>query len=158
MDCSYIDFSVYGTCKRKFLLERLEMEKHNLLCYSLNLLMTTPKKGYDALWVSTKENIRLVEQMLNELPNEVGVSIYIETFMDFLPCNEVDAYMGRFEVISSEPQTESYYFKVPKRLYDIWGSNFKEAEERRKQDKPCFLGIKVKKGEVVEIDWIDNWT
>ncbi|MFQ6830470.1 hypothetical protein [Butyricicoccus pullicaecorum] len=159
MDCSYVDFSVYGVSKRKYLLEKLEQEKYNLLCYSLDILTTTPKKGYDALWESTKENIRLIEQMLKELPDAEGYTFFVGQFMGYQPCEDMDFVMGRFEVATTEPKSESFYFLLTRKLYDEWVKNYcTEAEERRKQDKPCLFVIKVKKGEVLEIDWVDNWT
>jgi hypothetical protein len=50
---------------RKILKERLDMESHNLMCYSKNLLMEEPKDQYVKEHAETLALIRAIEKELN---------------------------------------------------------------------------------------------
>jgi len=43
--------------------EVLDLQNHNLLCYSTNYLMDEPKKGYEAEFNKTLEKIRLLGEI-----------------------------------------------------------------------------------------------
>ena len=47
----------------------LNMANHNLMCYSTNLLMDTPKPEYADKWHEALEESKVLEEMIKELPH-----------------------------------------------------------------------------------------
>lgn len=46
--------------------EYKDMLNHNLLCYSADYLMNTPKKQYVKDWEETKEKISIIDEIIND--------------------------------------------------------------------------------------------
>lgn len=66
------------------ILEYLEVQRdvayHNLLCYSRNYGMTAPKEGYKTEWQNSKEECRIVEELIvtakgNPAPEIPGAAV-----------------------------------------------------------------------------------
>jgi hypothetical protein len=53
-------------CRERILRERLEMARHNLYCYSKNLLCTAPKEGNEEQYNDTKAEVEILEAWLKE--------------------------------------------------------------------------------------------
>ena len=47
------------------------MLNHNLLCYSSDYLMNTPKKQYVKEWEKTQEKIKLVDELIEQEEEEL---------------------------------------------------------------------------------------
>ena len=60
--------------KYSVLADALDMANHNLMCYSTNLLMDTPKPEWADQWHKEHEKVIVLEQMIKELP----YTIYME--------------------------------------------------------------------------------
>ena len=112
MSIQYLKHSTNGNCKRKIISEAIEMEEHNLSCYSANVARTKAKIGYDEEWANTKEKLSLLNQMHGELPDSEGYCAYVGTMQEFF-------YIGgygyiKFAIISSDTQKhqEIFYFKL----------------------------------------------
>ena len=160
MNSTYLEQSDYGTTRRKFLEEELKQAEYNLLCYSRNLVMTEPKVGFNYEWGDAREKVQLITQMLKELPDDYGYSIFVGRPQSWMRVN--GAYLVDFEVTSPAKSLTSsaihYVFKVSERIFFTWSDTYeKGAEVRRQEDKPTLVEIKVKKGFIYEIRWVDNW-
>ncbi len=46
--------------------ELLEMKYHNILCYSKNYLMNTPKEGKEQQWADERRAVEIVETLIAE--------------------------------------------------------------------------------------------
>lgn len=57
--------------KIDLLTEFKDMLNHNLLCYSSNYLMNTPKKQYVKEWEKTQEKIKLVDELIEQEEEEL---------------------------------------------------------------------------------------
>lgn len=57
------------------LADTLDMANHNLMCYSTNLLMDTPKPEYADQWHKEHNRVIVLEQMIKELPHTVYMPI-----------------------------------------------------------------------------------
>lgn len=51
----------------EILYHALDMANHNLMCYSKNLLMDSPKDGYEEKWAEMDQKQRVIAQWLDEL-------------------------------------------------------------------------------------------
>lgn len=157
----YLEYSYQGNTRRKFLQEQLLMQEHNLLCYSCNLLMAEPKRGYEYEWRGAKEKMQLITQMLNEMPDSHGGCIFYGRVQQWVETDK--GFFVYFEVCSPErPITHSsimQYFKIEEFTYREWFSKYKgEMEQRRKDDVPTILRAKVKKGCIYSLEWEDMWS
>ena len=47
--------------------KRLDQVNHNLMCYSANLLMNSPKEGYEEQWAITDKEQKIIAGWLDEL-------------------------------------------------------------------------------------------
>lgn len=57
--------------KMEFLKKSLDRAYHNLLCYSQNYLMNTPKEGYEKEWESQADEVKLINEMIAELETSI---------------------------------------------------------------------------------------
>ena len=156
----YLDFSTNGNTRRKYLQERVQMETHNLLCHSANLLLSEPKTGQNLSWGDAKEKVQLVNQMLLEIPDYRGGCLYFGQILDWIESNK--GCFVQFEVCSPEKSLSStsivHYFKVYDITYSLWVDKYEEEyKERKKKELPCVLRAKVKKGCIYSLDWEDEW-
>ncbi len=155
----YLDISNLGNTRRKLLMERVEMEKHNLLCYSSSILCGGPKLGYSEEWGDTREKLNLYTQMLNELPQD-GHSLLIGRIVRTFKSDEGQIVF--FEVCSPEANysDNSIYrmFYIMDGLHDgFMPTYYEEMERRKKSDKPDVVQIKVFLNSIKSIEWVDNY-
>lgn len=57
--------------------EYKDMLNHNLLCYSADYLMNTPKKQYVKEWNETKEKIDILKDLINQEEKEKNSVYYM---------------------------------------------------------------------------------
>ena len=57
--------------------EYKDMLNHNLLCYSADYLMNTPKKQYVKEWNETKEKIDILKDLINQEEQEKSSVYYM---------------------------------------------------------------------------------
>ena len=156
----YLEYSYQGNTRRKFLQEQLLMQEHNLLCYSCNLLMAEPKRGYEYEWRGAKEKMQLITQMLNEMPDSHGGCIFYGRVQQWVETDK--GYFVCFEVCSPERSVTHaaivQYFKITEDSYREWIKKYeKEMESRRTEDVPTLLKANVKKGCIYTLEWENQW-
>ena len=57
--------------------EYKDMLNHNLLCYSADYLMNTPKKQYVKEWNETKEKLDILNDLINQEEQEKSSVYYM---------------------------------------------------------------------------------
>ena len=159
MRAEYLMFSTKGNTRRKVLKEELGKQKHNLLCYSRDLLMTTAKHGMEVEWDNSREKAQLFTQLFKEQPDDNGISYYYCTIDEWIQLN--DLCFVCIKVVSAELedlQSPIMYFKIPLPLYSEWIDRYKkDIEVRKAEDVPTVLRLQIKKGTVYEIKWVEEW-
>ena len=156
----YLEYSSQGITRRKFLREQMMMQEHNLLCYSRNLLLLDPNHGYEKQWEGAREQVQLLTQMLNELPDEHGCCTFIGRIMDWVRSDT--GWFVKFEVASPEgslkPASLLCFFKITEELVQKWKHTYDEAvKERTAAELPTLVKAKVKKADIYDIEWVDQW-
>ncbi len=160
MKSVYLDISNYGNNRKKLLQEVQAQEEHNLLCYSSNLLCTSPKIGYDTEWGNTKEKLNVFTQMVNELPDENGICTYVGRIIRSFKSDE--GYIVCFEISNSlekyGTQSILHLFHIIEEVYyDFIPTYYSEYDERREKDLPNVVELKVKLNVIEEIRWVENY-
>ena len=152
----YLDFSDFGTTRRKYLEEALQMAEHNLFCYSKGISIKDPKFGFNYEWGDAKEKVRLVKQMLNELPDVNGDCLFYGRVID----TENNPFI-LFEVSSPEKTLTNTsiirIFKVSNNTQSFLSTYAEQSKNRYETDKPDVVKIKVNKSCILSMEWIDDW-
>lgn len=152
----FLDFSDFGTTRRKYLKEALQMAEHNLFCYSKDYSMDEPKAGFNYEWGDAKEKVKLVEQMLNELPDAEGSCVFYGRVLD-----TKDNPFILFEISSPEKTSTNasiiQIFKASTNIQPFLSTYFEEGKSRYETDKPDIVRVKVNKGCIYTIEWVDDW-
>ena len=69
--CFWFENAVEFAKRYSVLADALDMANHNLMCYSTNLLMDTPKPEWANEWHREFDKVQILEQMIKELPHTV---------------------------------------------------------------------------------------
>ncbi len=150
---------MHRNSRRRMLQEFYAMVCHNLMCYSFTLAMDSPKKGFEAEWGDAKEKVQLLKQMLQEFPDKEGKSLYIGRIDHWI--KHKDACYCVFEIaspafdLSLSPLLQ--IFRVEEDIYEVWKDSAEMRQERFKEDKPDLLKVRVKKGSIYNIEWMEEW-
>ena len=106
--------------REKILRDRLEMASHNLMCYSVNLLMDTPKAGYEKQHKEAATEVEMLKAWLNEFH-----SSRVDSTREFI--GHIDGwriestYDGRplATILMFEVDTGAYYLDGDRRVFEL---------------------------------------
>ncbi len=149
----------FGNSRRKILNEQKAQEEHNLFCYSSNVLCSAPKIGYETEWGNTAERLRVFTQMLNELPDENGISVYIGRILRSF--NSEEGHIICFEISGSEEQygekSMLCMFHIPEQLHnEFMPTYYTVYDERKNTGMTDLVEMKVKLNVIQEIGWVEE--
>lgn len=159
--------------RETILLPILMQENHRLLDLSIEN-EDKPKQGYEEDWNVCKKKIELLEQMLNELPEEciedefagTAQQIFIGTF-DEKPAlwynsryHFIMDYFVNMDIIDStkDGHHDRRLLQLSYKVYKKWFTSGKyEIERKRRTEENLCTNIKaiLKNDRVMELKWID---
>lgn len=115
--------------------KQYDMACHNLLVYSSNYLMDSPKTGFELEWKQAKAECELLEEWLEELPGSFKTIKFVGTInsysrklnLDKVPYFDLITIEGRDEIVRLFQMTPEAGSDILNGAYDV--------ERHRRYDK-----------------------